>query len=81
MNNDRTAICEIISEMLDNPTDDGIFHTTVAYDKLEALLQETRFMAIGWAHADVRSDLDAGLDPRQNDIADIIARAKIDFAA
>jgi hypothetical protein len=34
MEKDRTAICEIISQMLDNPVD-GIYPTTTAFDLLE----------------------------------------------
>lgn len=33
---DRQIICNIISEMLDNPNEYGIYPTTQAYDKLEA---------------------------------------------
>ncbi len=33
---DRQIICEIISEMLDNQKEYGIYPTTRAYDKLEA---------------------------------------------
>jgi len=36
----RGSVCDIISEMLDNPDQYGIYPTTRAYDKLEALLNE-----------------------------------------
>lgn len=42
MGKDRTAICEIISEMLDNPLECEIFKTTRAYNKLEALIHAAR---------------------------------------
>lgn len=38
---DRAKICDIISEMLDNPKE-GIYPTTRAYDKLEMLISSTR---------------------------------------
>lgn len=79
MNKDRTAIFKIVSEMLDNPGECGIFPTTVAYDKLEALVQAARVEAIGWTHADACCDLDAGRDPRQKEVPEILARAKIDL--
>ena len=79
MNKDRTAICEIVSEMLDNPDEYGIFPTTVAYEKLEALVNAARFEAIGWTHTDACSDLDAGRDPRGKDISEMLAHAKTDL--
>jgi len=35
----RKEICDIISEMLDNPDESGIYSTTRAYDKLEYLIK------------------------------------------
>jgi hypothetical protein len=35
MDKDRTAICNIIGEMLDNPDGSGIYPTSRAFDKLE----------------------------------------------
>ena len=42
MNKNRAVICEIISEMLDNPDENGIYPTTIAYNKLEDLVKEAR---------------------------------------
>jgi len=39
MNDHRQKICDIISEMLDNPDEYGIFPTTIAYDKLEEYIK------------------------------------------
>lgn len=79
MGKDRTAICEIMSEMLDNPDDCGIYPTTEAYNKLEALVHAARTEAIGWTHADACCDLDAGRDPRQKEIPEMLERAILDL--
>lgn len=81
MNKDRAAICKIVSEMLDAPDELGIFPTTTAYDKLEALVDAARAEAIGWAHADACVDLDAGNDPRKKSIPEMLARARVDLGA
>jgi hypothetical protein len=75
MDKDRAAICEIMSEMLDNPDDCGIYPTTVAYNKLETLVHTARVEAIGWTHADACHDLDAGRDPRQKEVSEMLERA------
>lgn len=36
MDDDRKIICGVISEMLDNPDECGIYPTGIAYDKIEA---------------------------------------------
>jgi len=36
----RSRICQIISEMLDNPDKLGIYPTTECYDKLEEWIKE-----------------------------------------
>lgn len=38
-----------------------------------------RVEAIGWAHADACYDLDAGRDPRQNEIPEMLERAIFDL--
>ena len=72
MDKDRSKICRIISEMLDNPTK--------AYDALETLVNDERMIAIGWTHADDCVDLDKGLDPRKKDIGKMLKRAEKDLA-
>lgn len=81
MDKDRTAIFEIISEMLDNPDECGIYPTTVAYNKLEALVHGARIEAIGWTHADACCDLDDGRDPRQKEVPEMLKRSNIDLGA
>lgn len=62
MNKDRKEICDIISEMLDNPDEHGLYPTTRAYDKLDTLVHAARIEAIKWARADACMDLDDGPD-------------------
>jgi len=38
----RTEICNSISEMLDNPDENGIYPTTKCYDRLEAFILSER---------------------------------------
>lgn len=42
MSDDRGRICEIVSRMLDNPDEHGIYPTTRCYDELEALMRDRR---------------------------------------
>ncbi len=42
---DRTEICNIISEMLDNPNKYGIYPTGRAYDKLEKYMERKNDLA------------------------------------
>lgn len=79
MNKDRAAICGIISEMFDNVDAFGIYPTTEAYNKLEALVHGARVEAIGWAHADACVDLDAARDPRQKIVPEMLDRAMADL--
>ncbi len=79
MDKDRTEICKIISEMLDNPDEYGIYPTSIAYTKLEEYIEEIRIEAIGWAHADACVTLDKGNDYRKVDISSILRRAKKDL--
>jgi len=39
---DRKVICDIISEMLDNPDENEIYPTTRCYDKLEKYIKDVR---------------------------------------
>jgi hypothetical protein len=52
MDKDRTAICKIISKMLDNPDKDGIYPTSTAYTELEHYIEDVRAEAIADAAAD-----------------------------
>lgn len=80
MEKDKTAICNIISEMLDNPDEVGIYPTTKAFNKLEEYIDGVRAEAIGWTHADACVCLDEGGDPRHINIPDQLERAKRDLA-
>ncbi|MGI9569508.1 MAG: hypothetical protein ACR2PH_07185 [Desulfobulbia bacterium] len=77
---DRAAICNIISEMLDNPDEYGIYPTSTAYTRLEHYCEQVRHEAIGWMHADNCIALDNGFDPRLVDVPDILRRAKRDLS-
>ncbi len=79
MKKDRTVICKIISEMLDNPDKCGIYHTSTAYTKLEHYVEQERIMAIGWTHAEACGTLDKGNDPRTANVPEILERAKKDL--
>jgi len=62
---DRNEIYEIISEMLDNPDEFGIYPTTKCFQDLEDLLRKVRFEAVGWTWAEACNQLDSGIDPRE----------------
>jgi hypothetical protein len=79
MDKDRTEICRIVSDMLDNPDEHGIYPTGKAYNALEALVHGARCEGIGWAHADACASLDAGEDPRKTDCAEQLKRAEHDL--
>jgi len=74
-NEDRTEICKIISEMLDNPDKHGIYPTSTAYTSLEHYAEQVRYSAIGWMHAKSCSLLDQGKDPRTEEVPVILAEA------
>ena len=80
MDKDRKVICEIISDMLDNPDNHGIYHTSTCYTKLEHYIESVRIQAIGWMHANACVVLDKGDDPRLIEVPAILAQAKIDLA-
>jgi len=79
MDSDRSEICRIISEMLDNPDKNGIYPTTKAYDDLKEFVQSVRVKAIGWTHADDCCDLDKGMDPRDKEVPQMLQRALFDL--
>jgi hypothetical protein len=80
MKKDRAAICDIISEMLDSPDENGIYPTGNAYDKLEEYIEGVRAEAIGWTFAGCCRNVEIGADIRRLDVPDILARAKEDLA-
>ena len=80
MDKDRTKICEIISKMLDNPDESGIYPTSTAYTELEHYIEQERYVAIGWMHAEACTILDQYGDPRTEELPDIIERAHKDLS-
>lgn len=80
MHKDRAMICEIISEMLDNPGECEIYPTSTAYAKLEHYIEGERIKAIGWTHAYACVVLDNGGDPRGLEVPDFLKRAQHDLA-
>jgi|GEM_PF-1847218 len=81
MEKDRTAICSIISKMLDNPDKSGIYPTSTAYTELEHYIEQVRTEAVGWMHAHACTTLDKGGDPRLVEVPDILDCARADLAA
>lgn len=79
MKADRAKICKIVSEMLDDPDEAGIYPTGTCFTKLEHYLEEVRMQSIGWMHAVACITLDKGGDPRLTEVPDIIARARIEL--
>ena len=79
MEKDRKAICNIISRMLDNPSESGIYHTSTAYNELEHYIESVRAEALGWAHVDACIALDKGDDPRLLNVPQILERARNDL--
>ena len=80
MDKDRTAICRIVSKMLDNPDKVGIYPTSTVYTELEHYIEGVRAEAIGWMHADACTMLDCGDDPRVAEVPDIYSRAMTDLS-
>ena len=81
MDKDKIEICNIISEMLDNQGEHGIYPTTVCYEKLERYIEGVRIEAIGWTHADACCSLANGFDPRKTLVPELLERALIDLAS
>ena len=79
MEKDRIEICKIMSEMLDNPNDVGIYPTSDAYNALETYIESVRMKAIGWTHADACIHMDKDINYRKIEIPEILERAKIDL--
>jgi hypothetical protein len=73
--NDRSKVCEIVSRMLDEPRDGGIYRTTRAYNELEALLRTARAEAVGFAFGAACQCLDRGIDPRKVEMPEVLERA------
>ena len=81
MKKDRTEICKIISDMLDNPDEHGIYLTSTAYTRLEAYVEQQRREALGWMQAECCTTLDRGEDPRLSEVPEVLERMVKDLAA
>lgn len=75
MEKDREEICKIMSDMLDNPDDSGVYPTSTAYTRLEHYIEMQRIEALGWMHGFCCLSLDNGSDPRIENVPDIIEKA------
>ncbi len=76
---DRSNVCDIVSEMLDEPDKHGIYRTTRAYNKLEVLINSARVEAVGWAFAEACAQLDAGEDPRKFEVPTLLPRIQAEL--
>lgn len=76
MDRDRTAICQIIGGMLDNPDEHGIFSTSTCFTKLEHYIETVRAEALGFAHGYACSILDEGKDPRTIQVPELLEKAR-----
>jgi len=79
MKKDRKIICDIISDMLDNPDEHEIYPTSTAYTRLEHYIEQVRAEAIGWMHAEACTTFDRGDDPRLTNVPEMYQRALKDL--
>jgi len=75
----RTKICKLMSEMLDNPDEYGIYPTSRFMSKMEDYCLKLRHEAIGWTWAKACLALDENQDPRQIDQGSLISDAEHDL--
>ena len=75
----RTKICDIMSEMLDNPDENGIYQTSKFMSEMEDFGLELRNEAIGWTWTTACTLLDEGEDPRNYDQSQLISDAEQDL--
>ena len=76
----REKICEIVGDMLDHPGDLDIYPTAKCYAELEQLIAKALIYGVGWAHAEACAALDAGEDPREQELPKILHRAYVDLS-
>ena len=79
MNTDRDAIVKAISQMLDHPDSSGIYPTSTCYSELEIAMSAARVETLGWAWAAACALLDAGKDPRLEEVPGVLARMTKDL--
>jgi hypothetical protein len=73
--NDRSNVEEIVSRMLDEPGEHGIYRTTRAYNELESLLAVVRAEAVGFAFGVACCYLDRGIDQRKIEMPAVMSAA------
>lgn len=71
----RTKICDLMSAMLYNPDEYGIYPTSEFMSKMEDFCLELRHEAMGWTWAQACVLLDNKKDPRKYDQANLIPDA------
>jgi len=76
----RHKIMCIMSDMLDNPDECGIYPTTVAYDRIERLIREARIEGVSCGIVSCYTALDVVDDPRKIDFSGVVERAKKDLS-
>ena len=69
---DRSEICKIISEMLDNPDESGIYPTSTAFTKLELYIKQQKMECLGWCYGYCCNLLDKGEDPRIVEVPELL---------
>lgn len=79
MDIDRQKIYTVISEMLDNPDENGVFQTTKACDDLENYIVFVRWSTLGWAVAHACCLADRAADIRKVDVPEIMEQYKKDL--
>ncbi len=79
MNRDRSAVCKIISDMLDNPDEVGIYGTGKCFDRLILYIESERAQAIGWAYAEACVTSNEGFLIEETEVSYFLQKAMIDL--
>jgi len=75
----RTEIYKLMSDMLDNPDETGIYPTAKFMSEMEDYCLKIRHEAIGWTWAKACTQLDKGKDPREHEQSILITDANADL--
>lgn len=73
----RTKVCHLMSVMLDNPDEIGIYPTSEFMSKMEDFILEIRHEAMGWTWAEACTQPDKGKDPREYEQGQLLERAAV----
>lgn len=79
MEKDRSEICKIISNMLDNPDDCDIYPTGKCYDELEKYIEKRVFETVGWTYDHACRLADDGVDIRTIEVPKFLEKYIKDF--